>query len=50
MEQAKLLFPYNTPTTKEAFYMRKIFQKHFPTDNAAKTVQKWIPKWQVSCF
>ena len=39
-------FPINTPTTKEAFYMRKIFHQHFPSDAAAKTVKKWIPKWQ----
>jgi asparagine synthase (glutamine-hydrolysing) len=44
--QAKKLFPYNTPTTKEAFYYRKIFHKHFPQDSAAQTVRKWIPKWQ----
>jgi asparagine synthase (glutamine-hydrolysing) len=46
MEQAATLFPHNTPSTKEAMYMRKIFHKHFPSDAAAKTVLKWIPKWQ----
>lgn len=46
MEKAEKLYPINTPTTKEAFYMRKIFHKHFPTDAAAETVKKWIPKWQ----
>lgn len=46
MEQAETLFPINTPTTKEAMYMRKIFHKHFPSEAAAKTVKKWIPKWQ----
>lgn len=46
MDQAKVLFPHNTPTTKEAMYMRKIFHKHFPSEAAAKTVLKWIPKWQ----
>ena len=45
-EKAKLFFPYNTPVTKEAFYYRRIFQKHFPQDSAAQTVRKWIPKWQ----
>lgn len=46
MAQADVLFPINTPTTKEALYMRKIFHSHFPSDAAAKTVKKWIPKWQ----
>ncbi len=44
--KAKTLFPYNTPVTKEAFYYRTIFHKHFPQDSAAQTVRKWIPKWQ----
>ena len=46
MEIAEELFPINTPTTKEAMYMRKIFHSHFPSDAAAETVKKWIPKWQ----
>jgi asparagine synthase (glutamine-hydrolysing) len=46
MEQAATFFPHNTPSTKEAMYMRKIFHKHFPSDAAAKSVLKWIPKWQ----
>ncbi len=45
-EKADELFPYNTPTTKEAFYYRRIFHKHFPQVSAAQTVRKWIPKWQ----
>lgn len=41
-------FPHNTPATKEAFYFRTIFEKHFPQDTSAKTVLKWIPKWQTN--
>jgi asparagine synthase (glutamine-hydrolysing) len=44
--QAEALYPINTPTTKEAFYFRKIFHKHYPQESAAKSVLKWIPKWQ----
>lgn len=44
--KAAELFPYNTPLTKEAFYYRSIFHKHFPQQSAAQTVRKWIPKWQ----
>jgi asparagine synthase (glutamine-hydrolysing) len=43
---AALKFPHNTPATKEAYYFRKIFEKHFPQKKAAETVLKWIPKWQ----
>ena len=43
---AETRFPHNTPTTKEAFYYRTIFEKHYPQDTAIKTVLKWIPKWQ----
>ena len=46
METAALEYPVNTPTTKEAYFYRKIFQDHFPQDCAAKSVNRWIPKWQ----
>jgi asparagine synthase (glutamine-hydrolysing) len=39
-------FPYNPPTTKEAYLYRTIFHKHYPETNAAQTVRKWIPRWQ----
>jgi len=38
----EVLYPINTPTTKEAFMFRKIFEELFP--NRANTVKKWIPK------
>jgi len=44
--RASELYPHNTPETKEAFYIRSIFHKHFPQEASAKTVSKWIPKWQ----
>lgn len=46
MEQAAERFPYNTPITKEAYFYRDIFHKHYPQKSAAQTVRKWIPKWQ----
>ncbi|KAF0974102.1 hypothetical protein FDP41_006712 [Naegleria fowleri] len=36
-------FPYNTPISKEAYYYRSIFEKHFPQEICAKTVKKWLP-------
>ena len=46
LESAASLFPYNSPTTKEAYYYRTIFHKYYPQSSAAETVRKWIPKWQ----
>lgn len=46
MEAAEERFPYNTPATKEAYFYRSVFHKHFPQVSAAQTVRKWIPKWQ----
>ncbi|KAF8354262.1 hypothetical protein PRIPAC_95885 [Pristionchus pacificus] len=48
MALAPSTFPINTPHSKEALFMRKIFHKHFPSDEAARTVRKWIPKWQAN--
>ncbi|WP_202702798.1 asparagine synthase B [Flavobacterium sp. UGB4466] len=39
-------FPYNSPTTKEAYLYRSIFHKFYPQVSSAQTVRKWIPKWQ----
>lgn len=46
LANASDIYPHNTPTTKEAYYYRSIFHEHFPQETAAKTVLKWIPKWQ----
>ena len=46
LESAAERFSYNTPTTKEAYFYRDIFHKHYPQMPAAQTVRKWIPKWQ----
>ncbi len=46
LAKAALEFPYNPPTTKEAYFYRSIFNKYYPQTTAAQTVRKWIPKWQ----
>uniref|UniRef100_A0A183CKS8 Asparagine synthetase domain-containing protein n=1 Tax=Globodera pallida TaxID=36090 RepID=A0A183CKS8_GLOPA len=46
MANASSIFPHNTPATKEAFFVRKIFHQHFPSASATQTVLKWVPKWQ----
>ena len=46
LENAAAEFPYNSPSTKEAYFYRSIFNKFYPQLSAAQTVRKWIPKWQ----
>lgn len=38
MKFAKKQFPINTPKSKEEYWFRTIFEKHFPSQAAAKTV------------
>ncbi len=38
METAQYRFPYNTPTTKEAYVYREIFEELFPLPSAAECV------------
>ena len=45
-KNAKLLYPYNTPQTTEAFYYRQIFENLFP--KCENTVKCWYPntRWK----
>jgi asparagine synthase (glutamine-hydrolysing) len=38
MREAPFRFPYNPPTTKEAYMYRSIFEAHFPNEAAVRTV------------
>jgi asparagine synthase (glutamine-hydrolysing) len=38
LTQAHVRFPYNTPTTKEAYFYRTLFAEHFPHDACARCV------------
>ncbi|MCQ2256843.1 MAG: asparagine synthase B [Bacteroidaceae bacterium] len=38
MAHAAERFPINTPMNKEEYYYRSIFEEHFPSDSAAKSV------------
>ncbi|PPR91415.1 hypothetical protein GOBAR_AA29275 [Gossypium barbadense] len=38
MFNASFIFPHNTPTTKEAYYYRMIFERFFPQNSARLTV------------
>jgi len=41
-------FPHNTPDTKEAYYYRMLFERHYPQKSSVESALKWIPKWQKS--
>jgi len=43
------IFPINTPTTKEGFYYREIFERLFPNQSAHSTVSRWIPRTEWGC-
>ncbi|OAY74330.1 Asparagine synthetase (glutamine-hydrolyzing) [Ananas comosus] len=38
MQNAEHIYPHNTPTTKEAYYYRMIFERFFPQNSARLTV------------
>lgn len=38
LKHAKHVYPFNTPLTKEAYYYRMLFEKHFPQQSARMTV------------
>lgn len=47
--QAAELYPINTPSTKEAFYYRAVFDELFPGDACAETVPRWAPRLDWGC-
>ncbi|KAF9264805.1 glutamine-hydrolyzing asparagine synthase [Marasmius fiardii PR-910] len=42
-------WPESTPDTKEAYYIREIFESVFPSEAAAKTAIRWIPRGDWGC-
>lgn len=49
MAKAAERFPEATPDTKEAYWIREIFEKHFPTPASASTAVRWIPRGDWGC-
>ncbi|GAA5990100.1 hypothetical protein JCM11641_007067 [Rhodosporidiobolus odoratus] len=39
----------DTPDTKEAYFIRQVFEGHFPSEAAAKTAVRWIPRADWGC-
>ncbi|KAL7829988.1 hypothetical protein SRHO_G00311150 [Serrasalmus rhombeus] len=44
LEKAAKLYPHNTPTTKEGFYYRQVFEKHYP-GRSEWISHYWMPRW-----
>lgn len=43
------IYPLNTPTTKEAFYYREVFEEMYPGDACTKNIGKWAPRLDWGC-
>lgn len=43
------IYPINTPTTKEAFYYRSVFEEIYPGDAYANTIVRWMPRLDWGC-
>uniref|UniRef100_UPI003AAA6CB5 asparagine synthetase [glutamine-hydrolyzing]-like n=1 Tax=Centroberyx gerrardi TaxID=166262 RepID=UPI003AAA6CB5 len=44
LEKAQKTFPHNPPPTKEAYYFRQVFEKHYP-GRAEWLPHYWMPRW-----
>ncbi|CAK5277437.1 unnamed protein product [Mycena citricolor] len=42
-------WPSDVPTTKEAYFIRQIFDEFYPTKAAASTAVRWIPRGDWGC-
>jgi len=42
-------WPENPPDTKEAYYIRDLFDGLFPSEAAAKTAVRWVPRGDWGC-
>ncbi|KAJ3191132.1 asparagine synthetase [Irineochytrium annulatum] len=47
--EAARYFPHDTPTTKEAFWYRRVFERHFPQRACLESVVRWIPRKDWGC-
>ncbi|KAJ3190394.1 asparagine synthetase [Gaertneriomyces sp. JEL0708] len=49
LKSAAERFPYDTPTTKEAYWYREEFEKVFPQKACLESVVRWIPRKDWGC-
>lgn len=45
LENAKEMFPHNTPLTEEAFWYRTLFAEYYGDERATVIPHMWLPKW-----
>ena len=50
MSKAAERWALDTPETKEAYLIRQLFEGHFPSEAAAKTAVRWIPRAVSTSF
>ena len=46
LEEAAILWPHNTPESKEAILYRKIYDQTYSHPSCEKLVLRWVPRWQ----
>jgi asparagine synthase (glutamine-hydrolysing) len=44
MAAAPVRFPHDPPTTKEAYWYREAFERHFPQPACLESVVRWVPR------
>ncbi|KAJ3273818.1 asparagine synthetase, partial [Borealophlyctis nickersoniae] len=49
MKAAAGRFPHDTPTTKEAYWYRTVFEERFPQKACLESVVRWIPRKDWGC-
>lgn len=42
-------WPEDTPTNKEAYWYREVFETHFPEEACMKSVVRWVPRVDWGC-
>ncbi|KAJ3264564.1 asparagine synthetase, partial [Blyttiomyces sp. JEL0837] len=49
LARASVMYPHDTPKTKEAFWYRRVFERHFPQRACLESVVRWIPRSDWGC-
>ncbi|KAJ1558272.1 asparagine synthetase, partial [Cladochytrium tenue] len=49
LARAAELYPHDTPSTKEALWYRRLFERHFPQHACLESVVRWIPRKDWGC-
>lgn len=47
--QRQQRWPTDTPTTKEAYWYREVFEMHYPQKACMKSIVRWIPRTDWGC-